>query len=154
MSTDRLQSTYDPRYEGIYQRGGATDAVPRMISEAPPAPALPVAPPDEAAAPGIVEVGPDTVQATEEPRPRNPLDVWIWVAAAMLTGVGFYILSGPMLFEQQMATQVGDGATSAYATTPWVYWMNPAAPPLILLGLATAVAQLFVLSIRHTLRTR
>jgi len=29
-----------------------------------------------------------------------------------------------------------------------------AAPPLILLGVATAVVQLFVLSIRHTLRSR
>ncbi|KQO01737.1 hypothetical protein ASF21_09070 [Arthrobacter sp. Leaf234] len=154
MSTDRLQGTYDPRYEGIYQRGGATDAVPRMTSEAPPAPALPVAPPDEAAIPGIVEVGPDTARETEEPRPRNPLDVWIWVAAAVLTALGVYFFAAPSMYQRAFDEAMMNGQANGMYVNPWFNTTVLAAPPLILLGLATAVAQLFVLSIRHTLRTR
>ncbi|MCU1634548.1 MAG: hypothetical protein JWM61_3200 [Micrococcaceae bacterium] len=156
MSNDRLQGGYDARYDDIYQRGGTTEAAPRVTSPAAPAPALPL-PTDrgDESSSGISEVGPATATREEyEPAPRNPFDVWIWLVAAALTGLGSYFLSAPMLFERQYMEQLAVEASPVGYSAPWFSYASTAGPPLILLGVATAVTQLFILSIRHTFRAR
>ncbi|MBG6224260.1 hypothetical protein IWX63_000815 [Arthrobacter sp. CAN_A2] len=98
MTGNHPQPNDDPRYEGIYQRGGANDAAARTGSPAPGAPALPPVAEQYAAAFSAVQTGP--------------------------------------------------------YSAPWFTHAGMAAPVLLLLGVATAVVQLFVLSIRHTLTAR
>lgn len=150
--SDRVQETYDPRYDNIYQRGGTGDAGARLPSPAARPPALPREP-ERTVEPGIIrEVGPEpTVEPDGGLPARNPFDVWIWVVAAVLTGLGFYLLTAPMIHEQSFMD--GQGLTSPYSM-PWFNYTGMAAAPLILLGIATAVVQLFLLSVRHTLRSR
>ncbi|MHA7218509.1 hypothetical protein ACX80L_06410 [Arthrobacter sp. MDT1-48-3] len=153
MSSDRMQGTYDPRYADIYQRGGDGDAASRMASPAPLAPALPqvigrTADPSE-----IREVGPGTVARPAHDTPRNPFDVWVWLVAGVLLAAGTYLLVAPILHDQQYLESMAL-APSGPTGPPWFQYTVTAAPPLILLGGGTAVVQLFVLSIRHTLRTR
>jgi hypothetical protein len=162
MTSERTQGTYDTRYDGIYQRGGSTDA--------PQQPAVPVrrtAPvssgathqqsrqdqyPERSQDPAedssiIREVGAEPVLEPEHPRlTRNPFDVWLWVISAVLVALGVFFVSAPTLYAEDVAT--------TYYSSPWFNYTVMIAPPLILLGLATAVVQVFVLSVRHTLRTR
>ncbi|MHA7181702.1 hypothetical protein ACX80J_16470 [Arthrobacter sp. MDB2-24] len=154
MGSDRMQNTHDPRYDGIYQRGNPAEAASKAVSPAPHAPALP-RPTEDTAAPSVIrEVG---SEAPGQPRlipPRNPFDVWAWVVAAVLVALGVYFLSAPMIHEQQYMEQLTLGQMGTPYSNPWFNYTVTAAPPLIFLGVATAVVQLFVLSIRHTLRTR
>ncbi|OUM40990.1 hypothetical protein [Arthrobacter sedimenti] len=154
MVSDRMQNTYDPRYDGIYQRGAA-EAASRAVPPAPHAPALP-RPAEDAAAPSVIrEVGSEAPgQPEPSTPPRNPFDVWAWVVAALLVALGVYFLSAPMMYEQQYVEQSAQGQMGTPYSNPWFNYTVAAAPPLIFLGVATAVVQLFVLSIRHTLRTR
>ncbi|MFJ6003239.1 hypothetical protein [Arthrobacter sp. NPDC092385] len=150
--SDRMQETNDPRYDGIYQRGGAAGMADRVTSPAPLAPTLLHAA-ERPADPSLIrEVGPEAAGTPIADSRRNPFDVWIWVVAAVLTTLGVYLISAPMVYERQYAESLGQ-MTSQYSM-PWFNYTSMAAPPLILLGVATAVVQLFVLSIRHTLRSR
>lgn len=55
----RMQETNDPRYDGIYQRGGAAEVATQMASTAPLAPAL-ARPAERPAEPSVIrEVGPE-----------------------------------------------------------------------------------------------
>ena len=153
MGSDRMQDTYDPRYDGIYQRAGAEAA--SRAAPAPDAPPLPRPVDDAAAASVIREVGPEALGQPEPGTPpRNPFDVWAWVVAAVLVALGVYFLSAPLIHEQQWVEQFELGQIGTPYSNPWFNYTVAAAPPLIFLGVATAVVQLFVLSIRHTLRTR
>jgi hypothetical protein len=155
MVSDRMQNTQDPRYDGIYQRGNPTEAASSAVSPAPRAPALPW-PTEDTAAPSVIrEVGSEAPGQPEPSLPpRNPFDVWAWVVAAALVALGVYFLSAPMIHEQQYVEQLALGQMGTPYSNPWFNYTVAAAPPLIFLGVATAVVQLFVLSIRHTLRTR
>ncbi|MHA7280424.1 hypothetical protein ACX80H_11785 [Arthrobacter sp. MDT2-2] len=155
MGSDRMQNTHDPRYDGIYQRGAAPDAASRAVFPAPHPPALPW-PAEDAATPAVIREMGSEAPGQPEPgtRPRNPFDVWVWVVAAVLVALGVYFLSAPLIHEQQYAEQFALGQMATPYSNPWFIYTLAAAPPLILVGVATAVVQLFVLSIRHTLRTR
>ncbi|MHA7209764.1 hypothetical protein [Arthrobacter sp. MDT1-65] len=154
MSSERMQSTYDPRYEGIYQRGGATEAVPRMESPAPPAPALPPEPEPSVESSAIREVAPGAPPRQDEAAPRNPYDRWLWILAGALVAFGVFFLAAPMLYEQQYLEAMTSSQPGAGYINPWYNHTAVVAPVLLLTGVATAVAQLFVLSVRHTLATR
>ncbi|WP_104180208.1 hypothetical protein [Arthrobacter sp. B0490] len=154
MSSERMQSTYDPRYEGIYQRGGATEAVSRMESPAPPAPALPHEPERPVEPSAIREVAPQGLPRQDEAVPRNPYDRWLWILAGALVALGVFFLAAPMLYEQQYMEAMTSGQPGGGYINPWYNYTAAAAPVLLLTGVATAVAQLFVLSVRHTLATR
>jgi hypothetical protein len=149
MSSDPMQSTYDPRYEGIYQRGGATESVSRMASPAPLAPALPDEPAPAVETSAIREVA-APAQQVEAP-PRNPYDRWAWITAGLLAALGVFLLAAPSIYAQQSMEALTMGQPYV---SPWYDRTIFAAPVLLLLGITTAVAQLFVLSIRHTLTTR
>ena len=171
MSTDQQPTSYDPRYDGIYQRGGAASA-PRPHVEA--RRETPVddpsrttaaafaheerrvdAPPAETAPePAIRDLGAQPEAHVAPDRSRNPFDVWVWLAAAVLTGLGIFFLSAPIVYAEEYAEQMMSQSGTAMYTPPWYSWTNAIAPTLVLLGLGTAVVQVFVLSIRHTLRTR
>lgn len=45
------------------------------------------------------------------------------------------------------------GSPDGGYVAPWFSYATVAAPPLLILGIGTALGQLFLLSIRHTLRT-
>lgn len=162
MSSDRVQSTYDPRYDGIYQRGGAAEtsqASPasrtshRVAPPAPQAPALPAA--ETAADPSAIrEVVPETPTRQDHRAPRNPYDRWVWILAGVLVASGMFFLLAPILYEQQYMEAMNTAQTGAGYVNPWYNYTSMAAPVLLLLGLATAIVQLFVLSIRHTLGNR
>ena len=162
MSSDRLQSTYDPRYDGIYQRGGGAETSPaspvspashRVVPPAPQAPALPV--PEAAADPSAIrEVVPETPTRQDHRAPRNPYDRWVWILAGVLMASGMFFLLAPILYERQYLEAMNTAQTGGGYVNPWYNYTSLAAPVLLLLGVATAVAQLFVLSIRHTLGHR
>ncbi|WP_043444183.1 hypothetical protein [Arthrobacter sp. L77] len=145
------QSTPDPRYEGIYQRGGVTDASAGTGS---PAPVAPVAEPPGPGTSVIREVGPEPgVRATGPAHPRNPYDPWVWGVAGVLVALGTYLLAAPMIHAEQYAEAMTSVQMGPYAA-PWFSYVSMAAPILLMLGVATAVVQLFVLSVRHTLTGR
>lgn len=153
--TSGPQSTHDPRYDGIYQRGGGTDAAARTALPAPAAPELP--PLAEPSGPGstvIHEVAPEPGgQAYAAATPRNPYDPWIWGVAGILVAVGVYLLAAPLIHAEAYAEAMTSAPAGPY-TAPWFTYTSLASPVLLLAGVATAVVQLFVQSIRHTLRTR
>lgn len=76
------------------------------------------------------------------------------MVAAVLTVLGVYFLSAPIMHERAFMEATSTGQGGAMYSAPWFNYTSMAAPPLILLGVAAAVVQLFVLSIRHTLRRR
>ncbi|TKV28452.1 hypothetical protein FDK12_07235 [Arthrobacter sp. NamB2] len=153
MSGDRVQDTYDPRFDGIYQRGGSTAAA----SPAPPPPPLPYAPetPPIPSAPAVIrEVG-DGAVPPPQAGARNPYDVWLWIVAGVSLALGVYFLWAPALHEQaymESVISVGPASTS-YQGPPWFSYTVAAGPPLIFLGGAAAVGQLALLSLRHTRQT-
>ncbi|MFC3298501.1 hypothetical protein FJV46_01790 [Arthrobacter agilis] len=155
MSSDRMQGIYDTRYDGIYQRGGAAEpGVRAAVAEPARFPVQQHADrPDDAPAGSSVirEVGAEP-ETQHEPAPRqgNPFDVWLWVVSAVLVALGVFFVSAPMLYAERAEVI----ASTTYYSSPWFNYTVMLAPALILLGAATAVVQLFVLSIRHTLRTR
>ncbi|WP_104168507.1 hypothetical protein [Arthrobacter sp. SX1312] len=155
MTGDGSQSVHDPRYEGIYQRGGASAPAARRGSPAPGAPALPpIAEPHGPATSVIREVAPEPDgPAARAASPRNPYDPWIWGVAGVLVALGAYLLAAPIIHAQQYAEAFPAGQMGPY-TAPWFSYVSMAAPILLMLGVATAVVQLFVLSIRHTLTAR
>jgi hypothetical protein len=153
MSSDRLQSTYDPRYDGIYQRGGATEQASRMASPAPLAPALPQEPEPGPEPSAIREVVPAAPARQDDTAPRNPYDRWVWITAGVLVGFGVFFLLAPAVYEQQYLESFTPGQVAFPSVSPWYSRTAGLAPVLLLLGVATAVAQLFVLSLRHTLGT-
>ena len=152
MTGDGPRSVHDPRYEGIYQRGDGPDPAARRGS---PAPSLP--PVDEPYGPAtsvIREVAPEPDgPAIGAATPRNPYDPWIWGVAGALVALGAYLLAAPMIHAQQYAEAMTSVQMGPYAA-PWFTYGSMAAPVLLMLGVATAVVQLFVLSIRHTLTAR
>lgn len=155
MTSERPPSVHDPRYEGLYQRGGAADPAARTGSPAPGAPALPpVAGPPGPESSVIHEVAPEPGgPATGAAVPRNPYDPWIWGVAGTLVALGAYLLAAPMIHAQQYAEAFSSAQMGPYAA-PWFTYVSMAAPILLMLGVATAVVQLFVLSVRHTLTSR
>ncbi len=188
MGSDRRQDTYDPRYDGIYQRGGSATADPvtspvsptptgapaafprsrtvgspaeppgpvqgaaRQSTTEPGASSRPEAPPAGDA--GIREVGPEPVVQPESSGQRNPFDLVLWIVAAVLVGLGAYFLAAPMLYEEAYRERYLLEPSLDPYTMPWFNYTAAAAPPLILVGVATAVIQLLVLSLRYTLRHR
>lgn len=148
MSSDPMQSTYDPRYEGIYQRGGATESASRMASPAPLAPALPDEPAPAVETSAIREVAAPAQQVGAPP--RNPYDRWAWITAGVLVALAVFFLAAPSIYAQQYMEALPMGQSYV---SPWYDRTIFAAPVLLLLGITTAIAQLFVLSIRHTMTT-
>ncbi len=97
----------------------------------------------------IREVGPSAPEDLTGSAHRNPYDLWIWGTAAVLVALGIFFLVAPVLYaETTPVLQSG-----AYYS-PWFNYTMSAASPLIFVGVATAVAQLFVLSSRHARRRR
>lgn len=157
-SSDR--PTPDPRYSGLYQRGGDSAVEPGGYDEAPRPPHEPVPPSRPVPAPPpsqredtspIREIGVEDPQEATPRGDRNPFDAWIWVAAAVLLGLGLFVLSAPALFAESIEEQV---LTTGFYAGHWSQQSSTIAFPLVLVGSATAVVQLFVLSHRHTRRTR
>ncbi|WP_394249663.1 hypothetical protein [Arthrobacter pityocampae] len=153
--TSGPQPTHDPRYDGIYQRGGGTDAAARTAL---PAPAAPERPPlAEPSGPGttvIREVAPEPGgHGYAAAAPRNPYDPWIWGVAGILVALGVYLLAAPLIHAEAYAEAMTAVQAGPYSA-PWFTYTSLASPVLLLAGVSTAVAQLFVHSIRHTLRTR
>jgi hypothetical protein len=189
MGSDRRQDTYDPRYDGIYQRGGESVTAGPVTSPASPAPvtapaaaawsraadpsserpgrggaaaersaAGPAGPSRPEASPAgvadIRDIGPEPVVHPGSSGQRNPFDLVLWIVAAILVALGAYFLAAPMLYEEAYRERyLQDPSLDPY-TMPWFNYTVTAAPPLILVGAATAVVQLLVLSLRHTLRQR
>ena len=180
MSTDQQPAPHDPRYDGIYQRGGqapvrtpdgesrpvAADerrptTTPQFTDEQRRIGARPVAPtPDSARAQNstpesaIREVGTEPEAPEVSVRARNPFDVWVWTAAGVLTVLGAYFLAAPILSAEAYAQAMMSQSSTNMYSNPWYIYTINVAPTLILLGIGTAVVQLFVLSLRHTLRAR
>ncbi|KNC19715.1 hypothetical protein AC792_04895 [Arthrobacter sp. RIT-PI-e] len=85
---------------------------------------------------------------------RNPFDYWIWGVAALLLALGMYLTFVPVLLAESIQEQMQSQAQSSYYMGHWSNSPGTIAIPLILVGTATAVAQLFVLSHRHARRSR
>ena len=95
----------------------------------------------------------------EEPEPGghtapNPFDRWIWGVAAVLLGFWVFLMFIPVLFAESIQEAMQSGMQTSYYIGHWSNYSSTAATPLIFLGTATAVAQLFVHSSRHARRTR
>lgn len=147
MNSDHMQGTYDSRYDGLYQRSGGAGSThaPREAGPDRQADATPLI---------IREIGGDEPPVLPRRTSRNPYDVWMWVVAAVLTALGVFLTVAPILYEQQAGEQMALEPSPMGYVSPWYTWTSMSAPILILLGVATAVVQLALLSCRHTHRTR
>ena len=146
--------THDPRYEGIYQRGGAPDAATAAGSPSGAPGPSPTAGPAGPGTSVIREVPPEPGgHATGAASRRNPYDRWIWGVAGVLVALGAYLLAAPMIHAEEYAEAMSAVQSGPYFA-PWFTYTSMASPILLLLGVATAVVQLFVLSVRHTLTSR
>jgi hypothetical protein len=95
----------------------------------------------------IREVGPSAPEDLAGSAHRNPYDFWIWGTAAVLVALGIFFLVAPVLY-----AEITPVLQSGPYYSPWFNYTMSAASPLIFVGVATAVAQLFVLSSRHARR--
>jgi len=127
------QDEIDPRYDPAYQRGGGGAGLSRFSEERP----------------AVVEIS--DVPAPEQPalntwpeleRRQRAYRIAAWSLAAGLVAAGTFFLFADILFPQEPV--VPPANYSGYPVEPWPIKLRVTAPNLIMLGILTAVVQVFI----------
>lgn len=125
----------DPRYDPAYQRGGGGDVQFSRHPDAPPIVEISDVPaPNQA---GAVQAGyPDLEQRQRRYR------MAAWGLAAGLVAAGVFFLFADAMFPQDLTAAQPNW--SGYPVEPWPQKLRMAAPDMLMLGILTAVVQVFL----------
>lgn len=133
--TGSRQEEIDPRYDPVYQRGGGGVHLPGARQEAP----------------AIVEIS-DSPAPAQKPAAGNDWSVLeqrqrryrtaAWALAAGLVSLGIFFLFADALFAQD--TTVSQPNWSGYPVEPWQQKLRYTGPNLLMLGILTAIVQVFI----------
>ncbi|MEB7503032.1 hypothetical protein [Arthrobacter koreensis] len=123
----------DPRYDPAYQRGGGEGYVSRTE---PPAVV------EISDAPAPVQLGPSQNVYSELERHQRKYRMAAWALAAGLVTIGGFFMFADTIFPQDPSVSAPNW--NGYPVEPWPQKLRWAAPNLIMLGIVTAVVQVFI----------
>ncbi|MGW9404343.1 hypothetical protein ACWGQ2_10305 [Arthrobacter sp. NPDC055585] len=125
----------DPRYDPAYQRGGGDRHLSRA-GEEPPAIV------EISDAPAPVQLRSSQNVYSELEQHQRKYRIAAWVLAAGLVAVGGFFMFADVIFPQDPNPPTPNW--NGYPVEPWPQKLRWAAPNLIMLGILTAVVQVFI----------
>ena len=125
----------DPRYDPAYQRGGGGLHLSRAAEETPAVVEI-------SDAPAPVQLRSSLNLYSELEQHQRKYRIAAWVLAAGLVAIGGFFMFADTIFEQDPTAPTANW--SGYPVEPWPQKLRWAAPNLIMLGILTAVVQVFI----------